>query len=220
MKLSLTTLFLLCFIQIGHSQYSWTPAELHLKSGKILEGESLLILHDPGNLSPRKEVVSFRTSNKEKKQKIEAKLIKHIFFTISYTEKIDGQKIEHTVKEKYIPLYLNKKKKHLRFVQLIIDGKVKLLGRRISSGGYYGIGPGNINTGITGFYTGNHNQLLLAKGDDIPTEFSHKSLKKSFKKRAIAFFNDCKSLVSKLEEKIYKKEDLIAIAEYYNNNCQ
>lgn len=224
---TILTILLLFFIHVSYGQYVWTPAQVYLKNGKVLKGEARLIAHDPGNLAPKKERVSYRKSKKTKKQKLDARKIDYIIFTVSYKKKVARRKITKTVKEKYIPMYLKKKKKHLRFVQLIIDGKVQLLGRSIS-GGYYGPGVGSVNAGgvivanptSTGFYYGNHNQLLLARSESIPEVFNHKSLKKSFKKRAMAFFSDCKSLVSKIEAKSYKREDLIAIVEHYNKNCE
>ena len=43
-------------------------------------------------------------------------------------------------------------------------------------------------------------------------------LSKSFKKTAAEFFKDCPSIVEKIENKSYKKDDLEEIVKFYNSS--
>ncbi len=216
MKQILTiTLFLI--INVTYAQYSWTPAEVHLKNGTVLKGEAKVPQSPSGLIIGKKERARFRKAKKQKKQKIDAKDISYITFRATEEEKVNGKKVKKIVTKKFITTYLRKKRKNPYFVELLVDGKVKLLARTVTTGNAsVGAGPGasSIPSGVQ-----SHNQMLVVKGNDIPEVFNNWSLSRSFKKRAIKYFKDCSSLVSKLENKTYKKKDLEAIVKYYNNSC-
>lgn len=45
-------------------------------------------------------------------------------------------------------------------------------------------------------------------------------LSRKFKKSAKAYFQDCPSLVEKIQSKEYKREDVIEMVDFYNSECQ
>jgi hypothetical protein len=66
---------------------------------------------------------------------------------------------------------------------------------------------------------GSHNQVMFLKEGEKPKVFNQVSLTKSFKNRAIDYFEDCPALQLKLENKEFVKEDLQDIVKFYNANC-
>ena len=109
-----------------------------------------------------------------------------------------------------------------------MDGKIKLVGRTVlysNTTMTHGPVSTNVNGDMIYFppiyhhHSGLHNSLLLVREGHNAIKINQVSLFKAFKKRATQFFEDCPSLVSKIENKELKKEDLILIVEYYNSNC-
>ncbi|EDP71790.1 hypothetical protein FBALC1_04862 [Flavobacteriales bacterium ALC-1] len=225
-------LFSVIFFQM-YAQYSWTEAEVYMKNGEVLKGYASLPMENANvnAMNPfgkSKERVKYRPDKKSKKIKYDAHLVDSILFTVTYKEKINKDWIEKTRIAKYIPVYLDKKKKKQGFAELIVDGKVKLVGRTVMYTSTTTVHHGTtVSAGgelitfppIYNHHSGTHNNLLVVREGHKAIKINHVSLFKAFKKRASEFFSDCQSLVSKIENKEFKKEDLIAIVEYYNSNC-
>jgi hypothetical protein len=58
--------------------------------------------------------------------------------------------------------------------------------------------------------------------DDKAVEFLYTKglpLSKSFKKAIKEKFSDCPSIIEKVDKKEFKKEDIILLIYYYNDNC-
>ncbi len=204
------------------AQYGWTEVELHLKNGKVLNGEAKLTMMSAG-INMGKEKLKFRDKNKKNKSKHLPEEVDFAVFTINYKEKIDGEKFERTRIEKYIPVYINQRQTRMGFVELMVDGKLKLVGRTVSvqTGGGFMPATGAPNSApiYQPGFMGIHNQVMILREGEKPEVFNQVSLLKSFKNRAMDYFEDCPVLKTKLENKDFVKEDLQDIVKFYNSNC-
>lgn len=221
MKIIFSTIAIFLLFNFSFAQYNWTDAEVHLKNGKVLKGEAKISMMSAG-INFAKEKLKFRIKSKKNKSKYNPEDIDFAIFTVNYKERVNGKRIEKQRTEKYIAVYLNKKKTKLGFVELMEDGDLKLVGRTVmvNSGG------GWVNNGVPGaapIYTpgfmGSHNQVMFLKDGKKPQVFNNASIFKSFRKRAIEYFKDCTSLVNKIENKEFVKEDLREIVRFYNTKC-
>ncbi len=99
------------------------------------------------------------------------------------------------------------------FLQLLVDGGVKLFGhyRRQSSGGMY--------NGATGMYTGggSHvaNDYILQKGNGTLVQVYGGS----FKNEMSDYFSQCPALAEMIRNKTYRIRDMEAIVKFYNTSC-
>lgn len=222
MKKYLLVLLLFFSANIVIAQYGWTDAEVHLKNGKVLAGEAKLTMMSSG-INIGKEKLKFRDKNKKNKSKHLPEEVDFAIFTINYKEKIDGEKFERTRIEKYIPVYLNQRQTRMGFVELMVDGKLKLVGRTVSvqTGGGFMSATGAPNSApiYQPGFMGSHNQVMILREGEKPEVFNQVSLLKSFKNRAMEYFEDCPELKAKLENKDFIKEDLQDIVKFYNANC-
>lgn len=198
--------FLVVFICITNSTFaqydSWSKAEVHFKDGTIKTGEAKVPISGTKGPFYSNDKLRFRIADRKPVKLIEAKKIEKIIFKLSYTEKIKGKKIKRNRLATFITINKNKKKNKKGFAELIVDGKVKLLKRKVNY---------NANNRISII-----TESLLVRNEDVPIAFNYAELK-SFRKRAMDFFSDCPSLVSKIENKVLKRDDLITITEFYNN---
>ena len=172
-----------------------------------------------------KEKLKFRTKDKKSKAKYKPEDIDFAIFTIHYTERSHGDRIRKTRTEKYIPVFLNRKQTKLGFVELMVDGDLRLVGRTVlvqSGGGWTPGTQGPAGLGAPVYmpgFMGSHNQVMILRDGKKPQIFNQVSLTKSFRKRAMDYFEDCPVLRTKLEKKEFVKEDLQKIVEFYNSSC-
>ncbi len=228
MKYRLYILFsLLFFVVKGYSQYSWTPGTIYLKNGETLTGKVKLSMQSAAPIIPAKDRAYYRKNKESEKQKFKISQIDSVVFTITFELEENGEKLEKMRKATYVPVYLKSKKKHLRFVELLVDGKVRLLGRsvRVNGGGFSPTPVFNGSGGIAHMHYSNygffsHNEIFVVKENENPVEINNSSVFKSFKKKAKKYFKDCKALVQKINDKTFKEEDLVEITRYYNENCK
>ena len=224
LKHYLVLLFFCLAISPVFAQYGWTKAEVTLKNGTVLKGEASLGMMSNG-INLAKEKLKFRKSKKAKgkKSKYLPKEIEQVIFTVTYKEKVGRKKVEKTRTETYIPVFLNKKQSKLGFVELLVDGELRLVGRTVavqSGGGWnHSTGaPGTAPVYVPG-YMGSHNQVMFLKAGEKPKIFNQVSLTKSFRKRAMDYFKDCPKLKNKIDKKEFEKEDLQTIVKFYNSSC-
>jgi ribosome-associated translation inhibitor RaiA len=220
-KITYLTLLIALIAKASFAQYAWTDVELHLKNGKILKGEGKLTMMSAG-INLTKEKLKFRSKNKKNKSKHTTEEVDYAIFTITYKTRVNGERIQKTRTEKYIPVYLNKKQTKLGFVELMVEGNLRLVGRTVmvSSGGTWvnNGAPGNAPIFQPG-YMGSHNQVMFLKKGKMPEVFNNSNIFKSFKKRAMKYFKDCPALVAKLENKEFVKDELQDIVRFYNTSC-
>ncbi len=149
-----------------------------------------------------KEKVSYRPNRKSKKVKYGAEQVKMVIFKNSDSE---------TAYFEYIPILENKK----GLFQVITSGKATLYARSVSvtsasgpAGGFQIYSFNNFNE----FY-------VIREGEELASPMITARLSRSFKKRAMEFFSDCPKVVLKLENRIYKKEDIKSVVDEFNQ-CQ
>lgn len=100
------------------------------------------------------------------------------------------------------------------FLRIEIEGKLKLFRYYYtqSSGGYY--------NGTTGMWSGGYSytveKYVLQKGNG--ELMRPRAL--SFKKDMAKYFNDCPELVTKIEKKDFRRDDLTEIVDFYNTSCK
>ncbi|MDF4203280.1 hypothetical protein PXD56_09960 [Maribacter sp. SA7] len=181
---------------ISFSQYTWTNGEVLLKNGKTVKGEVKIpvvskdLIHFNGKSKVRvKDKVN---GGKSVFNEDQVELIKFIF---------SEREIAYF---KYIPV--SKKKQEIFCI--VSTGPVTLYGRSV--------GMTSTRPGVISFH--NLNEFYAQRANEtIATPLFTARPSKSFKKRAIEYFNDCPTLVSKLRNKTFNKDDIMAVVEEYNN---
>lgn len=206
--LLLSLLFLSFNVQAQYKD--WTKAEIYLKDGSTLKGNSRLTMLEskPDNSFNQKYYLSskeyLRYVNFEIKQRKSTKFtpeeIEKVVFDLDY--KLNGRRVKRQAI--YIPIIKikNKKKAKFGFAELVIDGEVQLVKRAVSNSD-----RGNV-----------FKESLLIRNNEEAVLFNYAELK-SFMKRASEYFGDCPSLVVKIESKKYTRKNLESLVKYYNDNC-
>ncbi|HBF87615.1 MAG TPA: hypothetical protein DDX39_03145 [Bacteroidales bacterium] len=100
----------------------------------------------------------------------------------------------------------------LSFIQIVIDGKIKVFKRYItrhisSGGGMYGAPMTTFSYDVEKFYLQRDNEMLF------------RPIGVSFKKDMIEYFYDCPNVVKKIEERIFTIKDIEKIVYEYNETC-
>jgi hypothetical protein len=187
-----------------HSEITFgqrTKARLEFKDGTILNGLGKL------------KGASFVKFRKDKKSK--AKI--YHFKDLNRVKIYNGDEITIYV---YLP---EKEKGTFKVLEEVVVGDIFLY-KIVSHGthapmgvGFGGAGGMNMAMG-TSFTIKNY--YLRKKDDKSVTHITSTSLfSKNFKKTAAKYFEDCPSLVEKIENKEYRKRDIRAIIEFYNSKC-
>ncbi|MCR9181334.1 MAG: hypothetical protein NXH73_00260 [Flavobacteriaceae bacterium] len=147
--------------------------------------------------STHKDDISFN-SNK-KRQNIPYSQIDKIMYT--------GKKENQNFTKKYI--YYSEEAGTLMIE--LVDGIASLYKR--SEIVVTGAGPmGPTTSSKTSFY-------VKRADEKIAVNIGINDLFKSYKKTSIDFFSDCPKLVSKLENKEFKKREIEEVVVFYNENC-
>jgi hypothetical protein len=201
------TFFLFFVTFFINAQYKdLTDAEIYLKSGEILKGKARLTMIEakggfPLSSDSKEYLIYFNTDIKQRKgTKFSPEEVEKTIFDLDL--KVNGRRVKKQTT--YIPIIKNEKKGKLGFAKLIIDGTIKLVRRSVS----------NTSDNRLRIYK----ESLLVRDNNEAIVFNYAELK-SFKKRALEYFSDCSSLVSKIEDEKYKRNDLEDLVNYYNDNC-
>lgn len=144
MKFAVT--FIIClFSTIIYAQYNYyTPAVIFLKTGEVLTGIARLSMSRNSTEHPdEKNTISFqiRIGNKEylrfvkgkerRSSNFSPKEINKVIFDLQYKEKKKIVKRKAT----FIPIYKNLDMTKMGFAELVIDGKIKMVKKKISRAG-------------------------------------------------------------------------------------
>ena len=181
---------------MSFSQYSWTNGEVILHDGETIVGEIKIpviskdFVHFNG-----KSKVKVRNQLTGEKTIFDENQVKLIKF------KYPGSKIAFY---EYVPVSKNKKE----IFCIISTGSVTLYGREvaITSSGHASMSV----HGMDEFY-------VQRSGEHIAKPLKTARPSRSFRKRAIEYFNDCPTVVNTLKSKKIKTADeIIAIVETYN----
>lgn len=192
-------LIIVVFAALLNVQAQRTKAELTFKDGTVKEGLGKLV----GNK------IKFRANRNEKTIKYHFSLLKQA--KIYYQDNISI----------YVYLEAENTKKP-RVLEEVAIGKVSLY--RTATQGYAPYAGSHGGFGGVGF-TGGHsysikNFYVREEHEEKVTHLgSNQLFTKNFKQAASNFFKDCPTLAQKIQNKTLKKRDLIAIVEYYNQDC-
>jgi hypothetical protein len=202
---------------LSFGQNTQRKGELILKNGDILIGNIRLpIFQKASKIYLLKEKIEF-----EKKR--EGAII-FFYELVRYGEK-EVEKVvfrnSNGVDEIYEYIQISKRKK--RLFKINISGKAILYSRTASVSS----GKDVFNKDESYSYY-DHNQketsnygeyYVLFEGEHIAKPLIKAKLFNPFKKRALEYFSSCPSLETKLENKIYKRENIYEIINQYNE-CQ
>lgn len=207
MKIKITLFFcLLTFVSYG--QYNWTKGELVLKNGDTLKGQIKLPIISKNLITINgKEKVKYRKNRKSKNIKYDENQVMKVIFRNSDTEIAFFE---------YIQTSKNKK----GLFKIISSGKASLYARSVSitnSTPMYMAGPNGGTWNQWNYSFNDFNEFyVLKENEKIASPLITARISRSFKKRAMEYFSDCSSVVSKLDEKIYIKDDIKEVVDEYN----
>jgi hypothetical protein len=206
---------------IGFCQYSWTDAVVTLKNGTVLNGEAKIPQVSSG-LNIGTEKLRYRSDRQSKKRKFKVHEVESVVFTIDFKERVDGKRIEKTRVDTYVPVLIKEKRKNdlMGFMQKVVVGNVSLYGRTVTQ--YNGSSIGGVGGAAAPMFIpswSSHNQLWVKRDGQEAELINQISLLKGFKARAVEYFEDCPSLIEKLQDRELKKSDLKEIVEFYNVDC-
>ncbi|MFI1772535.1 hypothetical protein [Thalassobellus citreus] len=195
----LITVIMLCMLIPTTIQAQKTKAVLTFKNGTVKTGLGKLL---GGNK------IKFRVNKNRKATKYDFNLLKQV--------KIYNQTDIIT----YVSVKIKDKEKP-NILEQVVLGRVTLY-QKTSMG--YNPGMGGVGFGGTGFSTGysyNINNFYVKKEGDTEAFHlgSNQLFTKNFKQAASDYFKDCPLLVKKIQNRTFKKKDLRAIVEFYNNEC-
>lgn len=218
-KIALLFIFLTSINSL-FAQYNWSNAELHLKNGKVLTGEAKIPMKGAG-MNLGKETLRYRSNKKDKVSTFKPQEIDSVLFTIDVTRIKENKKITRAETKIFKPVFINKKETRLGFVEVLVDGELKLVGRNviINFGGNSGNVIIEVDKVVQDDYMGNYNQIMLLKKGEKPLVFYRDTDAKYFKKKVSQLFEDCPTLVEKINNDEFDKEDIQKLVSYYNLNC-
>lgn len=199
-------------IPLTYGQYDWTKGELVLKNGGTLKGQIKLPMISKNVIALNgKEKVKYRKNRKSKKIKYDETEVEKVIFRSSDIEIAFFEYIQ-----------TSKEKKGL--FKIITSGKATLYARSVSmsssSPAHMG-GPNGGNSTHWNYSFSNFNEFYVLKDDEkIASPLITARTSRSFKKRAIEYFSDCPSLVSKLDKKMYVKDEIKDVVDEYNDECK
>ena len=182
------------------AQYGWTKGTLYLENGKTLSGLiSLPMLSKdviPLNFNFKVEYKPFK---KGKKKRFKRKNVEKVIFS---DPKIGT----------YVRVRVSKKQE--QFFKVEVIGKVSLYSRSVevtapSTSGLSGIQHGGLSIDSNEYY-------VKRKHEQIASPLVTARISKSFRFRAKNYFSDKKEIVKKIENKIYKEEDIVQLVKDYN----
>ncbi|SEA54986.1 hypothetical protein SAMN05443667_105207 [Flavobacterium gillisiae] len=209
MKTKITLLLFINMIAMaGYGQYDWTQGQLILKNADTLVGEIRVPMISKNLVSINgEEKISFRKDRKSEKVKYGESQVDKVIFKNSDSE---------VAYFEYINLSETKK----GLFKIITKGKANLYARNvsISSGGY--MTSSGVSGGMWNYSTTDFNEFYILRENELAASpLATARISRSFNNRAIEYFSDCPSLVSKLEAHIYGKNDILKVVEEYNKIC-
>ncbi|WP_157832788.1 hypothetical protein [Croceivirga radicis] len=115
-----------------------------------------------------------------------------------------------------------KRKSTNKILEVISSGKkISLLGGNVLSYGS-GFSPSGFGAPLSiGEFKSKKEFFLRKKGtQELIPLIDDNVLSKSFLKQAETFFIDCPDLVNRIKNKEFKRKDLVAVVDFYNNHCE
>jgi hypothetical protein len=209
MKTKITLLLLINMIAMAsYGQYDWTQGQLILKNADTLVGEIRLPMISKNLVAINgEEKISFRKDRKSEKIKYGESQVDRVIFKNSDSE---------VAYFEYINLSDTKK----GLFKIITKGKANLYARNVSMTSSSYMNYGSVSGGMWNYSSSAYNEFyILRENESAGSPLVTAGISRSFNKRAIEYFSDCPSLVSKLEANIYGKNDILKVVQEYNINC-
>jgi len=154
-----------------------------------------------------KEKIKYRKNRKYKKTKYDENQVRKVIFRNSDTEVAYFEFIQTSEKKKGL-------------FKVISSGKATLYARSVSitnSTPMYMGGPNGGTWNHWNYSFSDFNEFYVLKEDEkIASPLITARISRSFKKRAMEYFFDCPNLVSKLDKRIYVKDDIKDVVDEYN----
>ena len=172
-------------------------AELVFKDGKRLVG-----LGEPAH----KDLIRFRKEKKAKKQ----------FFSFA---EVDTIKVYHDFVPTVFVFQRIKGRTYPEVLEVANIGKKVVFYRDDTKGFTSGTNPVGLSLPWKGTKL-THSFVRKIDENEALHLGSNDWMSKNFKKLASNYFSDCPSLVEKLQNREFKKRDIIAILDFYNNSCE
>lgn len=204
MKKAILFLFLSSLLKVN-GQYK--EGIIYYKNGKTTKG---LIKER------RSEDIKFKTDNKSKPIKLNHKKIKgydiknskyrYKYFGSSNSGKVVGfdHKTGKLIYEK------NKKTENTpKLLKLIIEGNINLFVEEFTGGGF--VIPGGNGASFGGGSTTEYYIEKFGNVAKIGTRIGNEQLK---------YFNDCESLIKKINNKEIKRNNIVYVINFYNQKCK
>lgn len=174
-------------------------ATIFLKDGTQIKGFAKITGGDQ---------IKFRSDKKSKKKLYNYESVKKLIIRKNDTD------IEYRYK-------IVEGKNSVKLLELIEEGYITLfrdLNEGYSPGGF---GAGGMMIGGGRSYSISHYYVSKDNNESVTHLGSKGSIfSKNFKKAATEYFKNCPKLVQKIQDKEYKKRDIVEIVEYYNENCE
>jgi hypothetical protein len=192
----------------SYGQYDWTQGQLILKNADTLVGEIRLPMISKNLVAINgEEKISFRKDRKSEKIKYGESQVDRVIFKNSDSE---------VAYFEYINLSDTKK----GLFKIITKGKANLYARNVSMTSSSYMNYGSVSGGMLNYSSSAYNEFyILRENESAGSPLVTAGISRSFNKRAIEYFSDCPSLVSKLEANIYGKNDVLKVVQEYNINC-
>jgi len=200
-KIVVTSLFL--FVTCSFfAQNGWIAGEIFLKDGASYKGLLKIskVSKDLIAIGGDK-VVRFKPAKKGKKKKYRQPEIDHIILNEKggfYNGFYEYVKVSEERRELF---------------RAVITGKAILYQRNVNMTSSSGGANGMMMTSsyeVSEYY-------VLREGETLAMPLITARISKSFKHRASNFFSDCPVLVSKIQDRTYRKKDIEKVVQDYNN---
>lgn len=198
-KIGATLLFLLA-VGTVFSQSGWINGEIFLNNGETKAGFVKINMVSKDLIAiGGDQTVRFKPAGKGKKKKYRQPEIDHII--LKYPTADNASYFEYVT--------VSDEKKEL--FRVVSTGTVILYHRHVRMSSNSG--------GTNGFISATNavdEYYALRDGETIASPLITGRISKSFRKKAMAYFADCPSLVAKFENRTYRKRDVEKAVEVYN----
>lgn len=199
-KIGITLLFLLTIPSV-FSQIGWLEGEIFLTDGESKVGLVKITLVSKDLIAiGGDQAVRYKPARKGKKKKYRQAEIDHLIVT-------DTQGGYQGYYE-YVKVSEDKK----QLFRVVSTGTAILYHRHVNMSSSTGGGNGVMMTSsyeVDEYYA-------KRETEDIASPLVTGRISKSFRKRAIAYYANCPSLIAQLENKTYRKRDVEKVATAYN----
>lgn len=216
MKKYIPLLIFLCITNLGYSQFgvSYEQTQIFSKNGSTIKGFARLNRKD----------LDFKDENKKNKKNISFSEIDSVKFSVVINKK---ENIKKDFRLDCIEIEpKSKNKKEYVLAELLFEKeKIKIYGVYMLSGGGFAMGAGNGGqvsvSNIKVNFDGNNYEYFYCyiKNEKHPRVMYDFIGLKPFRIMASDCFMDCKELSEKIRNKIFTKDNIIEIGNFYNETC-